>query len=200
MAKIAVSLNEVVRDFLGQLVSTHNKYLPPIYLVEGDVTDFNLVSHFNFTSVNQMNNFIFLEAPLEIFGHADVLTDGLMNSFNNLIMDISDDEEHTIEITSREVDKSIPSTFFYLSKTGCKIKNIRFVTQNIDEWGDADVLITANPIALANKPNGKISVKVNASYNTDVNADFTIDSLLEFINDINFRNTVLNTKIISYEE
>jgi hypothetical protein len=96
--------------------------------------------------------------------------------------------------------KSNPSTFFFLSKTGCKIENIRFVTDYAKKWDGIDVLITANPKALESKPEGKISIKVNASYNKNVSADYEIDSLLEFMKNEEFRNKILNTKITSYEE
>jgi hypothetical protein len=76
--------------------------------------------------------------------------------------------------------KSNPSTFFFLSKTGCKIENIRFVTDYAKKWDGIDVLITANPKALESKPEGKISIKVNASYNKNV-SDYEIDSLLKFM-------------------
>jgi hypothetical protein len=73
--------------------------------------------------------------------------------------------------------KSNPQLFF-LSKTGCKIENIRFVTDYAKKWDGIDVLITANPKALESKPEGKISIKVNASYNKkNVSADYEIDSL-----------------------
>jgi hypothetical protein len=115
-------------------------------------------------------------------------------------MDINDDDEHQIEVVSREIDKSIPSTYFFLSKTSCRINKIRFVKQNSEEWGDCDLLITANPIALENKPSGKISVKVKASYNKDVSADYEIDSILDFIRDEELRNRILTTITTTYEE
>jgi hypothetical protein len=128
------------------------------------------------------------------------MSDGLMNHFNNFIMDINDDGEHQVELVSREIDKSIPSTYFFLSKTSCRIGNIRFVKQNSEEWGDCDLLITANPIALENKPSGKISVKVKASYNKDVAADYEIDSILDFIRNEELRNRILTTITTTYEE
>jgi hypothetical protein len=115
-------------------------------------------------------------------------------------MDIQDDGEHEIELVSKEANKSIPATFFFLSKTGCRIENIRFVKNATKEWDGLDVLITANPDALMNKPSGKISIKINASYNKDVKADLEIDSILDFIKDENLRNKILNTKITTYEE
>lgn len=198
--KIAISINEVLRDFIGQLTYTYEKYIGDIDISEGDVTNFNLIEFFEFEDINKLNSFLYLESPLEIFGHADQMSDGLMNHFNNFIMDMIDDEEHDVELVSREIDKSIPSTYFFLSKTSCRANKIRFVKHNDEEWGDVDVLITANPIALEAKPSGKISVKVNASYNKDTHSDYSIDSILDFIKDENLRNTILSTKITTYEE
>jgi hypothetical protein len=207
--KIAISINEVLRDYIGQFIYTYEKYIVPELEKEGkkyseveieDVTSFNLLDHFEFGDINRLNTFLYKEAPLEIFGHADLMSDGLMIHFNRFLSDIKDDEEHEIELVSREVDKSIPSTFFFLSKTACLIDKIRFVKDNEDEWGDADVLITSNPISLSKKPNSKISVKINSSYNHDVKGDYELNSILEFINDEDLRNKILNTKITTYEE
>jgi len=207
--KIAISINEVLRDYIGQFIYTYEKYIVPELEKEGkkyseveieDVTNFNLLDHFEFGDINRLNTFLYKEAPLEIFGHADLMSDGLMIHFNRFLSDIKDDEEHEIELVSREVDKSIPSTFFFLSKTACLIDKIRFVKDNEDEWGDADVLITSNPISLSKKPNSKISVKINSSYNHDVKGDYELNSILEFINDEDLRNKILNTKITTYEE
>ncbi len=200
MATIGISLNEVIRDFLGQLTYTYNKYIDEIDLKEGEVTDFDLIKYFKFDNIDKLNKFMYSEAPLEIFGHADQVSDGLMVSLNQFIMDTEDEEEHNIVIVSREFDKSIPSTNFFLSKTGCRATDIRYVKQYIDKWDGVDFLITANPSALQAKPNGKISIKVKTSYNTNVPADFEIDSILDFIKDSNLRDSILNTKIITYEE
>lgn len=198
--KIAISINEVLRSYIEQLVYTYDKYIAPNELTVNDVTNFNLIEFFKFEDINKLNSFLYLEAPLEIFGHADQMSDGLMNQFNHFLMDIKDDEEHEVEVVSREIDKSIPSTYFFLSKTGCKIDKLRFVKRNEDEWGDSDILITANPIALENKPTGKISVKVKASYNATTPADYEIDSILDFIKDAELRERILSTKITTYEE
>jgi hypothetical protein len=55
------------------------------------------------------------------FGHADQLSDGLINHFNIFLGEIKDEEEHQIELVSRE-GKVDPSTFFFLSKLGVKLK------------------------------------------------------------------------------
>jgi 5'(3')-deoxyribonucleotidase len=198
--KIGISINEVLRDYIGQITYTYDKYIADSNIKEGDVTNFNLLEFFKFENIDKLNMFLYTEASLEIFGHADQLSDGLINHFNIFLGEIKDEEEHQIELVSREVEKAIPSTFFFLSKTGCKIENIRFVTDYAKKWDGIDVLITANPKALESKPEGKISIKVNASYNKNVSADYEIDSLLEFMKNEEFRNKILNTKITSYEE
>jgi heterodisulfide reductase subunit A-like polyferredoxin len=78
--------------------------------------------------------------------------------------------------------------------------NINFVQDAVDEWKNVDILITANPEALKNKPNGKISVKVKAPYNQNIIGDYEIDTILDFIKDENLRYKILNTKITTYEE
>jgi hypothetical protein len=198
--KIGISINEVLRDFLGQFTYTYTKYMGPSDIKEEDIKSLNLLEYFNFKDVDELNRFMFLEAPLEIFGHADLKSDGLMNHFNNFLMDMKDDGEHQIELVGKEANKSIPSTFFFLSKTGCRIENIRFVQQSVKEWDGVDVLITANPDALLNKPSGKIGVKIKAPYNEPIKSDFELDSILDFIKDESLREKILNTKITTYEE
>jgi hypothetical protein len=193
MARIGITLNEVLRDFIGQLTYTYQKYIADTDIVEGDVTSLNLLEFYKFDDINALNNFLYKEAPLEIFGHADQVSDGLMNHLNNFIIDIEDEEEHEILIISREVDKSIPATNFFLSKTGCKATDIKYCKTYQDKWNNVDVLITANPQVLELKPSGKISIKIKA-------ADYEIDSILDFINDEEFRNKILNTKTTIYEE
>jgi hypothetical protein len=155
---------------------------------------------FDFETIDGLNKFLFDEAALEIFGHADQMSDNLMDKFNLFLMDIKDDEEHEIEIVSREAMKSIPSTFFFLSKLSCKIDKIRFIVDYDKYWDGVDVLITADPRALEVKPEGKMSIKINAPYNEGVKSDFELDSIVDFITDEDLRDKILNTKITTYEE
>lgn len=198
--KIGVSLNEVLRDFLGQFIYIYEKYIGPTEINVENINDLDLKKFFNFTSDIELKKFLYNEASLEIFGHADQISDGLMNHFNTFLMDVKDETGHEIEIVSVEADKSISATFFFLSKTGCRANKIRFVQNSINEWDEVDILITANPQSLKDKPTNKISVKVKSPYNTNIQSDYEIDSILDIIKDESFRNKILNTKITTYQE
>ena len=198
--KIGIDINEVLRDFIGQFAYTYEKYIGELDIEENPVDSFDLIKHFKFETVDDMNKFLFMEASLEVFGHADQLHENLMAQLNMFLMDIKDEEEHEIIITSKEVAKSIPSTYFFLSKLGCRADKIIFVSKYEDIWDNIDLLITANPKALETKPNEKISVKVNSSYIKTSGSDFELDSIIDFIKDSDLREKILNTRITTYEE
>lgn len=195
MAVIGITLNEVLRDFTTQFIYVYEKYKEEVDLDVEDVTNFNLLEHFNFESFESLNKFIYTEASLELFGHADQVSDNLMHHFNMFLMDIKDDEEHTVEIVVREVDKAIPSTLFFLSKLGCRINRIRFVNTYEDIWDGLDVLISANPVALDLRPEGKLTIKIKTPYNEDADADFELSDVSEFLTDESLRNRILNSEI-----
>jgi hypothetical protein len=192
LARIGITINEVLRDFLGQLEYTYEKYIGPIELDEDSVKSLDLLDYFEFEDKHQLNKFLYQEASLEIFGHADQIEDNIMNDFNQFIMDIEDDEEHELELISKEFDKSIPATYFFLSKLACKIKKIRFVKDYEEFWDGVDVLVTANPTALDLKPENKTSVKIESSYNKNSESDFTFDSFRAMLKDEDSHMRIFN--------
>jgi hypothetical protein len=190
MAIIGITLNEVIRDFIGQLKYVYTKYYGED-MENIDVEDFDLIKYFKFDSEKRLNEFLYSEAPLEIFAHADQLHNNVIPKLNRFISDVNDYEEHEVIILSRDAHKSRPSTLFFLSKLGFTGDSIRFLDDTSKMWRYVDVLVTANPIALENKPEGKISVKINASYNKKVEADFELDTIFDFIEDESKFNEIL---------
>jgi hypothetical protein len=199
--KIGITLNEVLRDFISQFAYTYGKYNGIDWDIEKNpITDFNLLNHefVDFDDEYELKKFLYMEAALEVFGHADQTHANIMAQFNQFLIEFADEENgHEIEIVSREAAMSMPATFFFLSKTVCKAPFVRFVTAYADKWDGVDVLITACPTALEAKPDGKISVKVNSPYNKDVSADYEIDNLVEFLQDAELRDKILNTNSVN---
>lgn len=182
---------EPKNDYKSKLNEINEIYNNLVQENEEDIEDFEkLYEIFKFKNKDEMNSFLYFEHPLEVFGHADLTTEYMMVSFNNFLANL-DTDDHEVVIISREANTSIPATFFFLSKTLCKINNIRFVTKYEDKWDNIDVLITANPRALKNKPEGKISVKVETSYNKEIVADYTINKLTDFLESEELQDKIL---------
>lgn len=191
--RIGICLNEVLRDTLSQIAYTYKKYINENFdenVLDGDL-DSDLLKTFPFDSKDELNYFLYVEASLEIFGHADQLYENLFTKLNNFITDIEDEEEHEIILVSREAAKSIPATLFFLGKLGANFKNIKFVNNYSAKWDEVDVLITANPEAIKLKPDGKISVMVECPYNKNCDSDYKIKSIIEFIDSEELRNKIL---------
>ena len=58
MAKISISLNEVLRGFVNQLDYVYSKYIDDPKLKEDDITHFNLIEFFKFDDIKKFNTFL----------------------------------------------------------------------------------------------------------------------------------------------
>jgi hypothetical protein len=185
MKVIGITLDEVLRDFIG-----HMRYsLAKINEVEQElyesieVEEFDLMKYFDFGSKERMMKMLYEDASLEFFGHPDQLHDGLFGKLNAFYSDIMDEEEDVdFLLITREAGRAIPATMFFLSK-GCQIPNLKFIKEYADVWNHVDVLITATPQMLNSKPEGKTSVKIKSSYNSTSESDFEFDSLMDIMSD-----------------
>ena len=126
-----------------------------------------------------LQEFLYEKCCLEIFGYANETIDGAVQSINDLQLEIG--EKHKVIITSREVGRSIPSTLFFLSKTGCMIQDIKFTLGTKDCWDFVDIMVTDHPEVLNSKPEGKKTIKVERPFNQEIQSDFTIRSVKELI-------------------
>ena len=201
--RIGISINGVIRDFIPKFEAVYDKYFP----VDEDeetpkrnINNLNLLEHFVFTGgTTELNHFMYVEAALEIFGHAgEVKLNAVehLNQLHNLIEDMG----HTPIIISKELNNSKPATLFFLSKLSAKINNIVFIRDYNKKWEHVDILITANPTALNTKPTGKISIKVIKEYNKDISSDYTIVDLKELLDNKKILEKIINTETIDFVE
>jgi len=203
--KIGITIDGVVRDFITKFESVYDKYYP-IELEEGEepvkreITTLNLLDHFEFSGGTQeLNKFLYVDASLEIFGHAgETKLNSVehLNQLHNLIEDMG----HTPIIISKELNNSKPSTLFFLSKLSSKVNNIIFVKDYDKKWEHVDILITANPTTLETKPKDKVSIKVINHYNKDCDSDYTIIDLKEILDDKKLLEKILGTETIEFED
>jgi hypothetical protein len=86
-----------------------------------------------------------------------------------------------IIVSTMEYGITIPATYWFISKLGCRAREIYLPTDSSTIWDKCDVLITANPKLLLEKPEGKKSVKIKTDYNANCEADFEYNNMLEFL-------------------
>lgn len=185
--KIAIDLNDVVRDFSNNFV----RYYIEGYDHEFDLSDFEFYTNeyqliLPFKSDRAYHNFLYNDFVFELYGKCGVCSRGLEAELNDwtekTLKDIDTDEPIEIMFVSPlEYGLSIGNTYFFLSKLGTKIREAYFPTDSITIWDKCDILITANPILLENKPEGKKSIKINTEYNKESEADFSYNSLSTFL-------------------
>jgi hypothetical protein len=190
---IGISLDDVLRDFLGKFKSVYKKEFDkdPIE----PINSLDLLTHFPFDTESELYTFLYEDFSLELFGHANEKYKNAVIDLNNLYLQHKDN--HEFIIISKEVGNSIPATLFFLSKTSCKLRNYRFVSNNDYVWEYCDIMISANPNILINKPENKISIKVKSEYNTDIKSDYEVEKLKDILEN-NILSNVSNTKIISF--
>jgi hypothetical protein len=125
------------------------------------------------------------EYTMELFGHAPSTEMMTFNVLNDIYHNLRD--KYDLMIVSDEIGRSKPSSLFFLSKFGCLLEKVFFyseVTKN-DMWDNVDILLTANPDLLLNKPLNKIVIKYETEFNKEINSEYTIHSLSEFEDKLN---------------
>ena len=205
--KIAIDLNGVLRDTIGKITQVYDKHMmnevlevdesSKIFHGSGEtewevvttensefvygytlpVTSLNLQEFFKFKNDDEYYSFMYDEFPMQIFGHAG---SSEMSSFNDLNdFYITNRDNHRLSIVSDEIGKSKPATLFFLSKFGCLIEEVRFFNETTKKlmWDEIDVLLTANPDLLLNKPDNKIVIKFETEYNKNIQSNLTIKSI-----------------------
>lgn len=185
--KIAIDLNDVVRDFSNNFVR---------YYIEGydhkyDLSDFEFWSNdlsivFPFKSKQSYYNFVYNDYAFELYGKCDVCTRKLETELNNwtekTLKDLDVDEQIEVMFVSpKEYGLSIGNTYFFLSKIGTKIREVYFPTDLSTVWDKCDILITANPELIETKPEGKTSIKIKTEYNKESSADYSFKDLSTFL-------------------
>ena len=200
--KIGITIDGVIRDFTTKFELVYDKYFPTEEESppERNINSLNLLDHFEFSGgTTDLNKFMYVDAALEIFGHAGEVKLNSVEHLNQL-HNIIEDMGHTPIIISKELNNSKPSTLFFLSKLSAKVNNIIFVKDYEKKWDHVDILITANPVTLKNKPSGKVSIKVINEYNKNHISDYTIVDLKELLDDKRTLEKILETETVDFED
>ena len=150
--------------------------------INSEVNSLNLLEHFKFQNKEELYSFMYEEYTMELFGHAPSTEMTTFNMLNDLYYELR--EDYDLSIVSDEIGRSKPATLFFLSKFGCLLEKVFFYSETTknDMWSSVDILLTSNPTLLLEKPEDKIVVKFNTTYNKQIKSDYEISSLSEFKN------------------
>ena len=186
--RIAIDLNGVLRDTIGKIEQVYDKFYVTNedndsefkYEINYPIDSLNLLSHFKFPLDDDLYNFLYVEHPMEIFGHAASVEYTGMNDLNDFYLDMRDN--HDIIIVSDEIGKSKPATLFFLSKFSCLIETIKFYSEQTknEMIKSIDVLLTENPNLLLDVSNNLVVIKYEQEYNKNIKTKHSINKLKEF--------------------
>lgn len=201
MKKIAIDINDTLRDNLAQFIVCYKKAINPDCDIKvSDVKSFDLCDVFEFENRADFNNFRYNDYAYELYARAEPMDKMLPYRFSDWLQNTMRDfdEEDIPEIflfSPFEIGLTIQATYAFLSKIGCRCREMLFPVDSHKVWDRCDIMITANPKLLSNVPEGKVAIKIKTPYNEDVECEYTFDSLMDLFQDEN--ETI--SKLISFE-
>ena len=185
--KIAVDLNDVLRKYTQTFGELYKRGInQDIDLENIEIKSHKMDKVFHFDSRSDYESFVYEDYPWELFAKANACDSGLGAMFTNWVtktLTNIDTEENidVILVSTMEYGLTIPSTYWFISKFGSRVREVYLPSDSTTIWEKCDVLFTANPDLLSSKPEGKVSVKIKADYNTETKSDFEFDSMKTFL-------------------
>lgn len=194
--RVGIELNNIVRDLNKQIVKYYKKDINQSFddkNVNYNVT--NIIDSIDFKSKKAKFEYMYVDYPYEIFGCAPTMHKNLSVTINNWIVYLNnrEDDDYSLKLFSlKEEALSIQSTYYFLSKIGCRVREMFFPKDGKEMWNECDVIVTTNKRIVENKPYGKVVILINKDDNKDLQekVDLNYDSLMELLTDDEFFNKV----------
>jgi hypothetical protein len=182
MAKVAITLNDVVREHYNHVHTLFDNFLEENKgekkLLESHDT-LSLSSVYGFENETDFDETIHKEFGFEIYGSAPLIYGNAMQDLNQLYYNLVK-SGHKTTVLSNERGMSIPSSLHFLSINKCIVNNYKFIYNFSKVWQMYDIIITADPFILKRKNldnEKKKSVKIITDYNEDIPSDYEFESL-----------------------
>jgi hypothetical protein len=145
---------------------------------------FDLLNHYQFEDREDLERFMYINYSFQIFASANSFPKS-MDSINFLQIFGDTTGLFDVVLFAKCKDTSISSTYHFLAKNACKIRNVKFIEEYEEIWKSSDVVISDCPEVFETKPKNKKSIKINHMYNSYSDSDYSFDSILD-IKDENF--------------
>lgn len=186
--KIAIDLNDVVRDYTNNFISTYLNY----FNSEFDTTDFeiwtnDMQSLLTFKTERAYQKFVYEDYPYELFCKCGTCTKKLPVELKDFFKSLKDyDTDEPIDVmfvSTMEYGASLSYSFAFVGNLGCGVREVYFPVDSRTIWDKCDILVTANPNLIDNKPEGKTVIKIATDYNTNSKGDYEYNKLSSFLTD-----------------
>lgn len=174
--EIFISIDGVLRNTIQKFDYHYNEaYLADDVVLDEDNTfeygvnepiqNDNLMNHYKFQSQDEFDFFLYMEYPIEVYGHAGL---SYSTTFTDLHKLLFENKEHNFTLVGLdELGKAKPATLFFLSKNGFLGNSIKFIkSEDIQKsWELCDAWITDDKKIIDLCPTDKNVIKFNTPYN-----------------------------------
>lgn len=190
--KIAIDLNDVVRAYTDKFKQVYCKAFdcdkkPDEIIVDNS----DLQQFFEFEGKVEYQQFVYEDYAFELYGSAEPCDKNLQyrlhNWLGNDLRNLEDEDGESIEpevmfVSPFEIGATIQASMFFLYKLSSRVREYYFPKNSLTIWDKADIVVTASPWLIEHKPEGKVAIKIETSYNKEVEADYTFSSFMDLMN------------------
>lgn len=192
---IYISIDGVLRNFINRFHYHYEQAYIDVEKTETDNTfDYtvtepiyndDLMQYFKFQSKEEFDFFKYIEYPMELFGHSPLSYNGVINDLNKFVYENKDKNITLVGLD--EFGKSRPATFFFLSRHGCMVNNVKFIKSEdiAKEWETVDLWISDSKKIMDLCPIGKTFKLFKTKYNEYFTSENNLDKLIENQTDTN---------------
>ncbi len=133
--KFAFDTDEVLRDTISKMKATYEKFFIEDYVSEeGEeefeykiiepITSHKFSEHFLFPSESDYINFLYLDFPMNIFGHSPSMSANTFNTFSEIQKNVLSKRDK-LSVIGMGVAKIKPASLFFYSKYGMEVDNLQ---------------------------------------------------------------------------
>lgn len=180
--RIAVELNNIIRDYNNQVLKYYRKEIDPAFDDEKvDLQCSDLLEELPFDNATR-KTFKEIDFPYELFGCAKTISKHIHVNLSDWLDDHEDVE--IIYFSLNESNLMIQSTYFFLSK-GSRVKTMIFLDDPKKIWEFCDVVVTINKDVVNSKPADKKVIVISRSDNKVLQkkADAVYNKFVDMLND-----------------
>lgn len=186
--RVCIDINDTVRDNLGQFEKVYYKFKDGRFRLDlKSITSTYHPDYFPFKDNEEYELFKYEDYPFELYARAEVrggsVVGLLFNQWLEREMSDYDEEEcpEVIFVSPFEIGLTIPSTMSFLSRINSRVREIYFPLDSSTIWDRCDILITANPKFIEEKPEDKELIVVSMPYNEKYEVKHRVKDIQELV-------------------